>query len=382
MGWVTCATQGFFAHIALAVSADGNAQPFGVVGLSTFTRERPEPSATRPKRQHDGKTTASDPERESLRWGRLADDTSDLLRGYAIPIHVTDREADSYEYMSGRIAKDQRFVLRARELNRPVTLADDPTDATKSKLRLVAEQSVPLTEREAKLASRPRSPLPDARKRHPPRAARTARLEFAAERVRIRRPNHLPNTMLECIEVNVVHVRELEAPADVEPVEWLLLTSEPVETPEEVLRVVDHYRTRWMIEELNKAIKTGCKYETRQLESLHALLIALALCIPVAWQMLALRQQSRMTPEAPATTVISNSRLETLRTIARKPLPAAPTVLDVFLAIAALGGHIARNGPPGWQTLRKGMDKLLLVEAAFEARATRRKASRTRSAES
>jgi hypothetical protein len=381
LGWLTHSTQGFFAHIALAVSADGNVQPFGVIGLSTFMRERPEPRSTRPKRQHDGKATASDPERESLRWGRLADETSDFLRGYAIPIHVTDREADSYEYLSGRISKAQRFVLRAREPNRPVTVASEP-GATKRKLRLVAEQSVPLTEREAKLASRPRSPFPTGRKKHPQRAARTARLEFAAERVRIQRPKHLPSTMLESIVVNLVHVRELDTPPDVQPVEWLLLTSEPVETAEEVLRVVDHYRARWTIEELNKAIKTGCRYESRQLESLHALLIALALCIPIAWQMLALRQQSRMTPDLPASTVLSEQRLETLRTIARKPLPDEPTVLDVFFAIAGLGGHIARNGAPGWQTLRKGMDKLVLIEAAFDAHAARKKALRRRSGES
>lgn len=367
VGWVSRSKQGFFAHIALALSADGKAQPFGVVGISTINRERPPPLNKQEKAKHDGKASASDPNRESLRWGRLVDETSELLRGHAIPIHISDRESDSYEYLSGRVAKQQRFVARARELNRPVTVSADGS-ATKSKLRLVAEASVPVMQREAKLSRRATSPLPVTRKRYPPRAERIAQLEFGAERVRIKRPSHLSSELLPLIELNLVHVREVNPPTDVEPVEWLLLTSESIDTAEDVTRVVDFYRARWTIEELNKAIKTGCQYESRQLEDLQALMIALAICIPIAWQMLALRQQSRMTPDAPASTVLSEPRLEALRTIARKPLPTHPTVLDALLAIAALGGHIARNGPPGWQTLRHGLDTLLTVEAAFAAR--------------
>jgi len=380
VGWVSREKQGFFAHIALALSADGSARPFGVVGLSTFQRERPLPMTERTKKNHDGKISALDPERESLRWGVLVDETSRLFHGHAIPIHVTDREADSYEYLSGRVRQNQRYVARGRELNRPVTLAGDE-DAKRSKLHLVAERAVPIAERDVTLSRRPRSPLPAKRKQHPARNQRVARLEFAAERVRIARPAHLPDSMPAFIDVNVVHVREPNPPADAEPVEWLLLTSEPIETAEDVLRVVDHYRARWTIEELNKAIKTGCEYESRQLESMHALLIALALCIPVAWQMLLLRHQSRVDPDAPATTVVSETRLATLRTIARKPLPASPTALDVYLAIAALGGHLKRNGAPGWQTLRRGLDRLLFAEAAFEARDREQRTRRGRSAE-
>ena len=380
VGWVSREKQGFFAHIALALSADGSARPFGIVGLSTFHRERPLPMKDREQKNHDGKISALDPERESLRWGLLVDETSRLFHGHAIPIHVTDREADSYEYLSGRVRQNQRFVARARELDRPVTIAGDEPP-TRSKLHLVAERAVPIAERDVTLSRRPRSPLPTARKRHPARKQRVARLQFAAERVRIARPSHLPESMPAFIDLNVVHVREPASPDDAEPVEWLLLTSEPIETAEDILRVVDHYRARWTIEEFNKAIKTGCMYESRQLESLHGLLIALALCIPVAWQILLLRHQSRTDPDATASTVVSETRLATLRTIARRPLPTSPTALDVYLAIAALGGHLKRNGPPGWQTLRCGLDRLLFAEAAFEARDREPRARAGRSAE-
>lgn len=166
-----------------------------------------------------------------------------------------------------------------------------------------------------------------------------------------------------------MHVREIDAPSEVQPVEWLLLTTESIDTPEDVLTVVDHYRARWTIEEFNKAIKTGCQYEKRQLESAHALFVALAFCIPIAWQMLALRHQARLQPEASATTVLTQRRLDVLRIISKRmPLSEKPTAKEVWYAIASLGGHRARNGPPGWQSLRDGLERLLLVEAAFDAR--------------
>jgi hypothetical protein len=54
--------------------------------------------------------------------------------------------------------------------------------------------------------------------------------------------------------------------------------------------------------------------------------------------------------------------LAVLRSTAQR---AIHTVADVALPISRLGGHLNRkgDGPPGWQTLWRGMHKLeLLVE--------------------
>jgi IS4 transposase len=39
------------------------------------------------------------------------------------------------------------------------------------------------------------------------------------------------------------------------------MTTEAVETAEQVAAVVDAYRARWLIEEFFKALKTGCGFE-------------------------------------------------------------------------------------------------------------------------
>ena len=101
------------------------------------------------------------------------------------------------------------------------------------------------------------------------------------------------------LAVHVVAVSERETPPGEEPIEWRLITTEPVDTVDQVLRIVEWYRTRWVIEEFFKALKTGCAYEKRQLESLATLVIALALLAPIAWQLLLLRHLARRTPAGP-----------------------------------------------------------------------------------
>ena len=142
---------------------------------------------------------------------------------------------------------------------------------------------------------------------------------------------------------------------------WTLTTTEPIATPADVLRIVDAYRARWVIEEFFKALKTGCSFERRQLGSYHALLNALAVSLPIASLLLRLRSVGRERPEAPARDVIDEKLLAILCTLARRPVPPAPTARDVMYAIAGLGGHLPRNGDPGWMTLGRGMEQLLLA---------------------
>jgi hypothetical protein len=147
-------------------------------------------------------------------------------------------------------------------------------------------------------------------------------------------------------------------------VEWQLLTTEPIATVAEVAAIVDGYRTRWLIEEYFKAIKTGCAYESRQLESLRTLSNFLAIVAVLAWRLLLLRAVHRVEKDGPARDILGGGLLEALaerlRDIGeRKPLPPRPSVEDALNAIARLGGHIKSNGPPGWQVLWRGYQDLL-----------------------
>ena len=150
--------------------------------------------------------------------------------------------------------------------------------------------------------------------------------------------------------------------------EWFLLTDLPISNDEQIAFVVDCYRGRWTVEEYFKALKTGCQYEKRQLETAHSLLNALAVLAPVAWRLLLLRHLARHAPERPASAALTSSQLDVLHAVAKRPISARPTVREAMLAIAGLGGHLPRNGDPGWLVLGRGMHDLLLLELGWRAR--------------
>jgi hypothetical protein len=129
---------------------------------------------------------------------------------------------------------------------------------------------------------------------------------------------------------------------------------------------VDAYRARWVIEELFKALKTGCQIEKRQMESYAALRIALALFLPIAVRLLALRDAARCEPDAPCD-ALSARQLQLLRACGTKAMTATPSNQEVYMALAALGGHLRSNGPPGWMVLGRAFEKLLVLEQGWAA---------------
>jgi hypothetical protein len=167
----------------------------------------------------------------------------------------------------------------------------------------------------------------------------------------------------------VVRVWEPNPPAGVTPLEWMLLTDLPVETFAQACQVVQIYATRWLEEEFHKALKTGMKVESLQLETAPEWFAATALMSVAALRLLELREIARLMPEAPAAMVgLSELELEVLAYRVKKPLK---TVRDVILGIGRLGGHLNRKGDglPGWITLWRGWQYLqTLVEGALIGR--------------
>jgi hypothetical protein len=350
--------HGFWVHAALAVSADGLRAPLGLLSLTSFVRKVRSPNTPKPATL----TRWMDPTKESRCWGEGVAAVRARLGGPVHAIHVMDRAADSYELFGDMLTHADRFVVRLHH-DRQVQ-----TDAGLQSLTAAAPDEA-LGERQVTVPPRRAGNRPQqARKKHPPREGRVATLRFAARRLSVQRPQGWPRTLPPALAVNVVYVWEVEPPPGEEPVAWRLITQEPISTVEDVLRIVDIYRTRWLIEEFFKALKTGCAYEKRQLESLHTLLVALALLAPVAWQLLLLRHLAHKTPDVPATAVLTRRQVEVLRgSPAGTSLGERPTLAEALHAVAVLGGHLRQNGNPGWLVLGRGMQKLLVMETGWKA---------------
>ena len=277
-------------------------------------------------------------------------------------IHVADRESDQYALLSSMVEANRRFVVRARH-DRCVT----DSSGEGLHIRELVQRLEPALEREVPLTRRLAKSAPVARRNHPPREGRTAKLQIASTTADLVGPWYVGGRSASTT-INVVHVREVDAPNGQEPVDWLLYTSEPIETPAQIAAVVDYYRCRWLIEELNKALKSGCVVQERQLESYEALLNLLAMSLPIAVELLALRSIARSGPQRPATDFLSLGQLRALRHLSHRPVPERPTIKDVLWCIAGIGGHIRNNGPPGWQVLQRGMDEFLAFAAGWCAR--------------
>jgi hypothetical protein len=338
------ASQTFFAHLSLAISADGTRRPLGLAGFSTWVRQDP-PTGL-----------------EYQRWEAQIRVASKEINGLENAIHLADREADDYEMFYALQRDRHRFVMRCQH-NR---LLDEV--ASGGKLRDFFS-TVPLTvQREVSISRRRQKRTKTV---HQPRDARIARLSVAAATVTLKKPKspraHGIEGVPDVLKINVVHVWEPAPPEGEQPVEWYLYTSEPIGTAEQQLAVVDYYRARWRIEEYNKAIKTGCDFESRQLQDYEALVNLLAVYAPIAYRLLLIRSEAARAPEQPALSVVSKDELDVLRTLGRRKLSEAPTARDVYLAIAALGGHIKYNGDPGWLTLARGYEQLQSLTAGWTA---------------
>lgn len=349
--------QGFFLHPTLAVTADGSRQALGVLAAHTWVRT----SAPRPKRNGrrlNGQASRQQPDRESERWGRQIRLVEADKPGGVSLIHVADRDSDSFEVFEA--VRGLRFVLRANH-DRRVFHEDEPLH-----LREACELASVVVKLTVDVSSRKAKKQPGTAKSHPDRQERVATVSVRGLVVDVREPYVRDGKRL---RLHVVHAREADAPEGAEPIDWLLYTSEPIDTPEQLLRVLDIYRARWVIEEFFKALKSGCGVQSLQLETYDALRNAVALHLPVAWQLLMLRSLGRVLPDAPAQQVLTPTQIQVLRTLGRRPLSAQPTVAEAMIAVAALGGYLVTKakGPPGWMTLGRGMQRLLEFELGWIA---------------
>lgn len=342
-----------FAHVALGVDSHGT--PLGVLDLFTWARTATTPSARRQRKEISSAEAARLPN-ENDRWWRGIEAVEATVGNRASVIHVMDSEAEDYELLHQLVQAGRRFVIRSGDDRRLERLDGSPTKTSE----LVASFPVRCV-RTVKLSPRKKPRLlakKRRRRRQAARDGRNAKLSIGAVTVAVRAPSYrwdLPQT----VSLNLICVREDGSPEDAEPVEWVLLTTEPIDSEEQILAVVDMYRHRWKIEELFKALKSGCAIEKRQLGHYRSLVNALALMLPIAWNLLRLRTLSRSDPRLPASDVLSDVEIAVLREFAEKRPPKKLTLVDAMLAIARKGGHLPNNGPPGWLTLGRGYLRLL-----------------------
>lgn len=350
--------QGFLWHASLAITADEFLAPMGIVASRPFVHasQLADEQAVKMWTEIDGIL-----DNEQRRWMEAVEAAEDRLGSVHQVIHIMDREGDDYCTLFPMVVSGYSFVVR---MVGDRNICDGARRCDKRPLAEALDEA-PWSEdeRDVLLSARPKG---KAKQGHPVRRARKTRLKLRAKTIELRRPNHVPAEQAPArLEVHVVEVLEISPPHGEEPVRWLLVTDQPIDTAEACWQIVDWYRARWQIEEYFKALKTGAAYSKLQHKRAQTLLAALSAKAVVAWNLLVLRHVGRYMGEGDALAAVTPMQLQVLRALKPKIIGPSPTAAQAMKAIAQLGGHIRQNGPPGWQTLGRGWSHLRDVEHGF-----------------
>lgn len=338
--------RGLLCHNVLAVDFE-NRQVLGLVNQVTHQRRRVSRNETaRQKRRN--------PRRESRLWKRALQDVPTATEGPP-RVHACDRGADAFENIEFWEQRGEKYVIRSK-CNRKIVAEDGEThllhDYARGLKRVEGRQWVRVSENQGQ-------------------PARQAQVEIGFAKLTLPAPRHKRGEHgSQPVMAWVVHVREVNPPKGTTPLEWILLTNVPVNHAREAQWSVEWYRCRPIIEELHKAMKTGCGIEAVQFTTRKALEVTLALLSVVATQLLRLRDMNRdaRTRDLPATEGIDPIHVEVLSLMCFKQIKPL-SIHEFCMALAKLGGHPGRKSdkPPGWLVLWRGWMQLQPMVQAIEA---------------
>lgn len=343
--------QGLLLHDTLAFTVEGT--PLGLLDAQCWVRDPDEAG-----KKHRRRRVPLE-QKESAKWLRSAQAVAAVQRAcpQTMLVNVGDREADIYGLFAWAVATPHAPKLLVR--------------ATQDR-RVAGEQGHLWAHLEAQSVAAGVSVRVPRRGRQ---RARTARLEVRYAVVELRAPTRQPR--LGPVRLWAVLAREVGAPAGVAPIEWLLLTTVPVENVERALEVLRWYGLRWNIEIYHRTIQSGCRIEDRQWSGAERLESCLAIDLVVAWRVFHLTQLGRETPAVPCTVYFEEHEWKALWAYVTKqpePPPAPPSLQVAMEQVARLGGWLGRasDGPPGVQVLWRGLERLDDIAATWLVLAGRR----------
>lgn len=341
-------TQGFFLHPTLAVTPER--QCLGITNNCIWTR-----SSDQKRSKIPASTRAKQPieEKESYRW--LESYRQAACFANKIPetnfVFITDREGDVLELLTegtSKIAPNLDILIRAKHDR----VLPEETDAKNLKAHM---KDAPEVERiRFKIQGRK-----GQKSREVEQSIRVKKVMLKGKTTTHRTYDSVAIHALLCVEEN--------PPKGADPVTWLLLTTLPISTKEEALKIIQYYLCRWEIETFFNVLKNGCKIEERELQTRERLESMTTLFMIVAWRVMFLMNLGRQESNKSSAEVFEEVEWKSVCTILNKQVPkTAPQLGEFMVMIGVLGGYQKRKSPPGvkviWEGLKKLADYVLMWE--------------------
>lgn len=344
--------RGWFVHNVLLVE-EGSQTVVGLADQHWWSRD----PASRGKRAQ--RKSLPPEEKESAKWEAACERTEERLTSVRERlVFIADREADVFSHLMNLIGQELRFVLRAC-WNRRVETEHRLLRETVLAAPLLGRGTVDVEQRGG-------------------RAARTAFVEYRSCTLTLRPPFHNPFGFPP-LTVNAALVHEPTPPEGAEPLEWLLLTSEPVQDRESTVRVARKYAARWLVEEYHKCWKSGGMHvEGLRMQTPDNLQrMATLMALGAVWLMRLRggllsggrcridgtdREESDDASPGWAERWLPDGWWEVLWvSVEKSPPPAeSPSRVWCMRAVAKLGGWLdtKRTGRPGYRVLWRGWTSL------------------------
>jgi hypothetical protein len=334
---------GLLMHSSLVLTPQG--VPLGLAAVKFWTRKKFK--GTNALRGKVNPTRIPIEQKESIRWLENLKRSTALLGEPARCVHVGDRESDISELFCAAQEARAPFLVR--------TCVD----------RLAEGGGTTISE---VMGREPVQGVHEVEVRDDHGRVSTARLDVRFRRLTVRPPIG-KQRRYPTLELTAIHADESEAPTGRESIRWRLLTDLAVDDLEAATGKLDWYAQRFKIETYHKVLKSGCRAEQSKLRTAERLTNLLAVLCVVAWRVFWLTMTSRATPAAPAEVALTEAEVAILDRLAGDAdPPAQPAVSHYLVAIAKLGGYLARtkDPPPGNMVVWRGLTRLMDILLGFE----------------
>jgi len=299
----TAQSRGLHLHTTLAVAPNG--LPLGVLRAQCVAPQLKSPDDERPS------WTVPIEEKETFIWIEGLRDMMDLAAQMPQTrlINVADREADFFEMFDEQRRNPCVDLLVRANYNRTVT--EEPFKLFDA-IRQAAVQTI-VTVHVPRQSARPKLSKKKAR---PKRPSRHADLSVRYQRIQLHPPKY--HSDKQPIDVWVIHAVESAPPAAAEAIEWFLLTTVAITSPEDAVQCLRWYCLRWRIEDFHRVLKSGCGVEQIAHETAERIRRAIAINMVIAWRIMLMTLLGRETPELPPEVLFSDIELHVLRAYAKK----------------------------------------------------------------
>lgn len=349
-------SHGLHLHTTFAVAPNG--LPLGVLRAACVAPKLKSPEDKRPS------WAIPIEEKETFCWIEGLRDTMDVAAQMPQTrlINVCDREADFFEmFEEHRRNQCVDLLVRANHnrgiIEEPLKLFEAIRQAS-----LQTKVQIPIPRQSA----RPKLSKKKARTKRP---ARQAELEVRYQRIQLCPPRYYSGKAP--IDIWILHAVEASPPEGAARVEWFLLTTVDITSPEDAVQCLRWYCLRWRIEDFHRVLKSGCRIEDIGHDTADRIRRAIAINLVIAWRIMLMTLLGRETAELPAEILFSNIELQVLYAYAKKKRLEPPSTLrDTVRLVARIGGYLGRKSDPepGHQLMWQGYFQLQLMCEGFALR--------------